>query len=137
LRQYTQPHTEAWSTQVDRADAVVVVTPEYNHGYPASVKNALDYLHQEWADKPIGFVSYGGVAGGTRAVQQLKQVVLALRMVPVVEAVNIPFHAQLIDEEGTIAPNDVINTAAEAMLNELDRLVAVMRPLRQRADRAA
>lgn len=70
---------------------LVFVTPEYNHGYPATIKNAIDYLHKEWKDKPAGFVSYGGVAAGTRAVQQLKQVITNLRMVPVYENVNIPF----------------------------------------------
>src|SRR3954454_2984720 len=96
LRQYTKPHTKAWSAIIDRADAVVVVTPEYNYVYPAVLKNAIDSLDEEWRDKPVGFVSYGGVAAGTRAVQQLKQVVTTLRMVPVVESVNIPFHAQFL-----------------------------------------
>jgi NAD(P)H-dependent FMN reductase len=66
LRQYTLPHTHEWSARIDRADAVVFVTPEYNYGYPATIKNAIDYLCQEWQDKPAGFVSYGGVAAGTR-----------------------------------------------------------------------
>ena len=83
LRQYTREHTHAWSATVDVADAVVLVTSEYNYGYPAALKNAIDYLHHEWRYKPVGFVSYGGVAAGTRAVQQLKQVVTALRMMPV------------------------------------------------------
>jgi NAD(P)H-dependent FMN reductase len=67
LRQYTQDHTHAWSEMVDAADAFVFVTSEYNHGYPAPLKNAIDDLNQEWKDKPLGFVSYGGVSAGTRA----------------------------------------------------------------------
>src|SRR4051794_22666851 len=55
LRQYTKPHTKAWSAIIDRADAVVFVTPEYNYGYPAALKNAIDYLHEEWRDKSVGF----------------------------------------------------------------------------------
>ena len=98
LREYTHQHTKDWSARIERSDAIVFVTPEYNYGYPAAVKNAIDYLHEEWRDKPVGFVSYGGVAAGTRAVQQLKQVVTTLRMVPVVESVNIPFHSQYIDQ---------------------------------------
>jgi NAD(P)H-dependent FMN reductase len=66
------------------------VTPEYNYGYPASLKNAIDFLHKQWQYKPVGFVSYGGVAAGTRSVQQLKQVVTALKMVPLFEAVTFP-----------------------------------------------
>ena len=80
------------------------VTPEYNYGYPAAIKNAIDYLHQEWKDKPAGFVSYGGIAAGTRAVQQLKQVITTLRMVPVFESVNIPFHTQFIRGRPVRAP---------------------------------
>lgn len=63
---------------IDRADAYVLVLPEYNHGYPAPVKNAFDFLSQEWAHKPIGIVSYGGVSGGTRAANALKPVLAAL-----------------------------------------------------------
>jgi len=68
LRQYTRQHTSDWSALVDAVDAVVFVTPEYNFGYPATIKNAIDYLHSEWNYKPVGFVSYGGIAAGTRAV---------------------------------------------------------------------
>lgn len=137
LRQYTHQHTRDWSARIDRADAVVFVTPEYNYGYPAALKNAIDYLHQEWRDKPVGFVSYGGVAAGTRAVQQLKQVVTTLRMVPVVESVNIPFHAQFIDDEGRVHANETMEQAADAMLDELGRLEGALRHLRRDSRRAA
>ena len=130
LRQYTRQHTKDWSAIVDAADAFVIVTPEYNYGYPASVKNAIDYLHQEWQHKPVGFVSYGGVAAGTRAVQQLKQVVTTLRMLPVTDSVNIPFHSQFLDSDGTFRPNAVLEQAADAMLDELVRTEAALRPLR-------
>src|SRR6202034_4677357 len=80
LGQYTKRHTKEWSAIIDAADAIVFVTPEYNYGYPASIKNAIDYLHREWNYKPVGFVSYGGIAAGTRAVQPLTQVLTTLRM---------------------------------------------------------
>src|SRR3954452_2661130 len=128
LRQYTKPHTKAWSAIVDRADAVVFVTPEYNSGYPAALKTAIDYLHEEWRDKPVGFVSYGGVAAGTRAVQQLKQVVTTLRMVPGVASVHIPFNSQYIDDEGRVHANEAMDQAADAMLNELARIESALRP---------
>ncbi|GAA3311138.1 hypothetical protein GCM10020295_80060 [Streptomyces cinereospinus] len=64
--------------------------PEYNHGYNAELKNAIDYLSQEWQYKPVGLVSYGGVSAGTRAAQMIKQVVTALKMTPVLEAVSLP-----------------------------------------------
>jgi NAD(P)H-dependent FMN reductase len=130
LGQYTQQHTKDWSAIVDAADAFVIVTPEYNYGYPASVKNAIDYLHHEWQYKPVGFVSYGGVAAGTRAVQQLKQVVTTLRMLPVTDSVNIPFYNQFLGSDGVFQPNALLEEAAGAMLDELVRTEAALRPLR-------
>jgi NAD(P)H-dependent FMN reductase len=130
LRQYTRQHTKDWSAIIDAADAFVFVTPEYNHGYSAALKNAIDYLHHEWQHKPVGFVSYGGVAAGTRAVQQLKQVVTTLRMLPVYDSVNIPFHAQLRDSDGVLRPNEAMDKAADTMLDELVRTEAALRPLR-------
>src|ERR1700712_1578913 len=70
LRRYEHQHTKDWSAKVDAGDAFVFVTPEYNYGYPAPLKNAIDFLHFEWQHKPVAFVSYGGVAGGTRAGPQ-------------------------------------------------------------------
>lgn len=133
LRSYTKQHTLDWSAIVEPSDAFAFVTPEYNFGYPASLKNAIDYLHQEWLYKPVGFVSYGGIAAGTRAVQQLKQVVTTLKMTPLFEAVSIPFHARLIDEEGGLQPNETMEQAAGSMLDELARVEAALRPLRQEA----
>jgi NAD(P)H-dependent FMN reductase len=132
LRQYVHQHTRAWSAMVQRADAFVFVMPEYNHGFSAPLKNALDYLHHEWAYKPVGFVSYGGVSAGTRAVQMLKQVVTALKMVPVPEAVSIPFVQQFLDEAGRINANSTMESAADAMLDELLRWVGALHPIRER-----
>ncbi|HLH59174.1 MAG TPA: NAD(P)H-dependent oxidoreductase [Streptosporangiaceae bacterium] len=132
LREYVNQHTKDWSARIERADAVVFVTPEYNYGYPAAIKNAIDYLHQEWKDKPVGFVSYGGVAAGTRAVQQLKQVLTTVRMVPVVDGVNIPFHSQFISD-GEFRANEALDQAADAMLDEVARVESALRSLRDPA----
>jgi len=131
LRQYEHDHTRAWSAQVEAADAFVVVTPEYNYGMPAILKNALDYLHHEWAYKPVAFVSYGGVSAGTRAVQMAKQVVTTLRMFAIPEAVSIPFVFQLLDDEQRLRPNEVMEGAAKAMLDELVSVEQALRPLRR------
>jgi NAD(P)H-dependent FMN reductase len=136
LRQYTNRHTHEWSEMVDGADAFVFVTPEYNHGYPASLKNAIDYLHHEWRYKPVGFVSYGGVAAGTRSVEQLQQVVTAVRLMPVIEQVNIPFYQQFIDEDGVVQANEVMEQAADTMLEQLLALEATLRPLRAQVTQA-
>jgi NAD(P)H-dependent FMN reductase len=130
MREYTQAHTHAWSATVDSADAIVMVTAEYNYGYPAALKNAIDFLHHEWRYKPVGFVSYGGVAAGTRAVQQLKQVVGALQLFPVASSVNIPFVTQFLNDDREIRANDVMVKAAADMLDELLVLSAALKPLR-------
>ncbi|HEX5579989.1 MAG TPA: NAD(P)H-dependent oxidoreductase [Gemmatimonadaceae bacterium] len=130
LAQYEHAHTKRWSETVSRADAFVVVTPEYDHVPPASLVNALQYLVREWAYKPVGFVSYGGVSAGTRGVQVTKMITLALRMVPVVEAVSIPFFTKHVDDEGNFDPGEVQGKAATAMLDELLKLANALAPLR-------
>lgn len=130
LRQYVHQHTKDWSARVSASDAFVFVLPEYNHGYSAPLKNAIDFLHEEWKHKPVGFVSYGGVAAGTRAIQSLEPVLTVLRMTPVVEQVNIPFFAQFIDDEGQLRANEVMEEAATAMLDAVARAEEALRPLR-------
>jgi NAD(P)H-dependent FMN reductase len=130
LRQYTHQHTKDWSALVDGSDAFVFVTPEYNYGFNAALKNAIDYLHGEWAHKAAGIVSYGGVAAGTRASQMLKQVLAYLKVVPVPEAVNIPFVRELIDEDGRLKPTETMESSATAMLDELLRWTGSLRQLR-------
>lgn len=71
--QYSKQHTKDWSAKVASYDGFVFVTPEYNHGIPAALKNAIDFLYAEWNDKAAGFVSYGGT-GGVRAVESLRLV---------------------------------------------------------------
>lgn len=136
FRQYVHQHTKDWSATIERADAFIFVVPEYNYGFNAAIKNAIDYLNAEWQHKPVGFVSYGGVAAGTRAVQMLKQVITTLKMVPMFDAVNIPFVQQFLDEERRLQPNDIMEGAATAMLDELVRWTASLRSLRDPAAQA-
>lgn len=131
LKQYMHKHTKVWSHLVDSADAFIFVTPEYNFSFPASIKNALDYLHNEWGYKPVGFVSYGGISAGTRAVQALRLVVSTLRMVPLFEAVSIPFYTQYIDEAGKFNANDSMNRSADAMLKELLKWTRTLKTMRE------
>lgn len=132
LRQYTKGHTREWSRIVDGSDAFVFVTPEYNGGFPAPLKNAWDYLVVEWQHKPAAFVSYGGVSAGTRAVQMGKQVVANLRMLPIGPTVSIPFVNELV-EGGDFRPGKIHEAAAEQVLDELARTARVMRRLRSGA----
>jgi NAD(P)H-dependent FMN reductase len=128
--EYVHQHTKDWSATISRGDAYIFVIPEYNYGFNAAIKNAIDYLNHEWLYKPLGFVTYGGVAAGTRAMQMLKQVVSALKMVPMTEAVNIPFVQQFLDSDRVLQPNDVMENAATAMLDELARWTEATQPLR-------
>ena len=131
LRKYQHAHTKAWSARVDRADAFVFVTPEYNFSTPPPLVNALDYLLQEWAYKPVGFVSYGGVSGGLRGVQSTKGLVTALKMVPLVEAVAVPLFTRFLDAEtGAFRPEETQTRAARLMLDELLRWTRALRTLR-------
>jgi len=128
--EYVHQHTKDWSATIRRGDAYVFVVPEYNFGFNAAIKNAIDYLNQEWQYKPLGFVSYGGVAAGTRAVQMLKQVVSALKMVPMADAVHIPFVQQFLDEQRVLQPNQIMEDSATALLAELARWTSATQQLR-------
>jgi NAD(P)H-dependent FMN reductase len=133
LGQYVGQHTKDWSASVARSDAFIFVLPEYNHGYTAPIKNAIDFLNAEWRYKPVGFVSYGGVAAGTRAMQMLKPVLIVLKMVPLAEAVNIPFVQQFIDGQGVFQASEILAAAATDMLDELVRWTAALATMRQPA----
>ena len=131
LKDYKHDHTKQWSLVVDRADAFVFVTPEYDFGPPASLLNAMQYLVHEWSYKPLGFVSYGGVSAGTRSVVVTKQVALAVKLVPILESVSLPFFNQYFDKEtGRFVPGKVQDDAALAMLKELLRWTNALRVLR-------
>jgi NAD(P)H-dependent FMN reductase len=109
----------AFAQRIARADAFVFVTPEYNHGYPASLKAAIDSIYPEWAAKPAAFVAYGGASGGLRAVEQLRQVLAELHVMDIRESLALP-RAQwtFFDEEGE--PRDAaIEVVAKGLLGQL------------------
>ena len=130
MGQYTQEHTRAWSRMVGEADAFAFVMPEYNYAMTASLKNALDYLYNEWNYKPVGLVSYGGMSGGLRAAQMVKEVVTTLRMMPLPEGVGIPFVSQHI-KDGAFQPPELVVESARVMLDELGRWAGALRTLRE------
>eukprot|EP01132_Coremiostelium_polycephalum_P001060 gene1060-1345_t len=120
-QEYQHEHTKRWGATIQQADAFIIVLAEYNHGFPAPIKNALDYLFKEWMYKPVSVVSYGDVAGGMRAMQMLKPVLTALHMLILRESVAIPFFEQWITEQGTFEPNPSIIQAAHKMFTALVR----------------
>ena len=131
LQRYEHEHTRRWSASVDAADALVFVTPEYNHGPTGALLNAMNYLVREWQYKAVGFVSYGGVSGGMRGVQVTKQLLTSLKVVPIFEGVLIPSVTQHIGTDGTFAPNELHTTSAAAMLDELWRWTQALTGLRE------
>ncbi|MEL3949807.1 MULTISPECIES: NADPH-dependent FMN reductase [Streptomyces] len=101
------------------ADAFVVLTPEYNHSYPASLKNVIDWHRDEWEAKPVALVSYGGISGGLRAVEHLRQVFAELHMVTVRDTVSFHNAGALFDDEGAHRDPSVAEAAAKGMLDQL------------------
>lgn len=98
---YVQEHTRAWSRKIAEAAGYVFVTPQYNSGYPASLKNALDHVYKEWNGKPAVIVSYGH-HGGVRSAAQLRQVLEALRIQPAATAPAITFSNDMLTDEGAL-----------------------------------
>jgi NAD(P)H-dependent FMN reductase len=113
------PRAQAYVERIGLADAFVVITPEYNHGYPASLKQAIDLPRDEWREKPVGFVSYGGVSGGLRAVEQLRQVFAELHVVTMRDSISFAMAWEQFDESGELLDPTSGNRSATAMLDQL------------------
>ncbi len=112
------PETQRWAEKVGSADGYIIIVPEYNHSFPAVLKNALDHLYREWHRKPVAFVSYGAGAAGYRAVEQLRQIAVELQMVPIREQVGIPFVWAAFDEAGALTQRG-IEQAVSRMVDDL------------------
>lgn len=104
---------------VDAADAVVIVTPEYNHSFPGPLKTAIDSLRPEWHAKPVGFVSYGGISGGLRAVEALRPVFAELHAVTVRETVSVAWAWNCFDAGGVPHDQPALAAAADRLLDQL------------------
>lgn len=130
LRQYTKEHTKKWSAVIDDADAFIFVLPEYNFSAPGSVKNAMDFLSQEWAYKPLGFISYGGISGGLRSIDSLLPVVRAFKMVAIPEGVHLSLFTKHFNEAGKFLTDESMEKSANGMVNELARWASSLKPLR-------
>jgi NAD(P)H-dependent FMN reductase len=125
LRNYTKQHTIDWSARVDAAEAFIFVTPEYNYSFSPALKNALDFLNKEWWRKPLGFVSYGGVSGGTRGVADIMTITAALGLVRVGANVELNFGGkQVVD--GVFQPGEKESAIILKELEELDNLAGFL-----------
>jgi NAD(P)H-dependent FMN reductase len=126
LDNYTHPEGRAWAERVQMADAFIIVTPEYNFGYTGVLKNALDWVGQPWIDKPVGFVGYGSISGGIRAVDQLRQVVVELGLVQVANAIHFPRFRDGFDEKGE-PKYPGANDNLKKMFDEIIRLAGLFK----------
>lgn len=115
---YSTPLAKEWSAKIASKDAFIVVAAEYNHGYPAVLKNAFDYLYPEWNGKPIAYVSYGAV-GGARAVEQLRLVASELQMADIREALHIMDVWSLV-EGGTFRAEEFHEKKFARLASQLD-----------------
>jgi NAD(P)H-dependent FMN reductase len=118
--------------QLDAADAFVVVTPEYNHGYPAALKELIDSAGEEWYAKPVAFVSYGGVSGGLRAVEQLRQVFAELHVVSIRDSVSFQNAWQTFDSNGCPAEPERCSAQMSRMLAKLHWWAIALRTAREK-----
>ncbi|MBP2474259.1 NAD(P)H-dependent FMN reductase [Crossiella equi] len=123
---------EGFAARIADADAFIVVTPEYNHGYPAPLKAAIDATYGEWRAKPVGFVSYGGMSGGLRAVEQLRQVFAEMHAVTVRETVSFHSVFEKFDANGPLADFEHSAAAAKLLLDQLSWFALALREAREK-----
>jgi NAD(P)H-dependent FMN reductase len=123
---YANAHTQRWGRRIASVDALVLVTPEYNHSYSAPMKNALDYLSTEWRRKPVAMVGYGMTSAGTRAVQALLPVVVALGMIPA-GAIYLPLRER-INPAGVFRNTSHDDAGLDDLLTNLCDLTDILTP---------
>ncbi|HTF57013.1 MAG TPA: NAD(P)H-dependent oxidoreductase [Planctomycetota bacterium] len=128
MGKYQHPHTKRWAAKIASLDAFVFVSPEYNHGIPAALKNAIDFLFAEWKDKAAGFVSYGG-AGGARAVEQLRLVLAEVHVATVRAQVLL---SMMTDFENftTFKPASHHEKSVGTVLDQVVAWAGALKPLR-------
>ncbi|MBI2415165.1 MAG: NAD(P)H-dependent oxidoreductase [Candidatus Kerfeldbacteria bacterium] len=123
--QYSHPIATQWAATIAQYHGFIIVTPEYNHGYSAVLKNALDYLYQEWNHKPVACIGYSsGNSGAIRAIEQLRQVFIELQMIPLQPEMNLCSVKQLFDEAG----NTVDPKLADRLQRVVDSLIEFIIP---------
>jgi NAD(P)H-dependent FMN reductase len=130
LGQYSKEHTKVWAAKVDSFDAYVFVTPEYNHGTSAALKNAIDFLFAEWNNKAAGFVSYGG-AGGARAVEQLRLVVAEVQIATVRNQVLLSMFTDF-ENFSVFKPAPQQDQSVNAMLDQVIAWGGALKTLREK-----
>ncbi|MGK5632894.1 NADPH-dependent FMN reductase [Streptomyces sp. URMC 123] len=130
LSEQRPPGMATLGRRLAEADAFVMVTPEYNHAYPASLKHLIDWHYAEWQAKPVGFVSYGGLAGGLRAVEALRPVLNELHAAPIRDVVSFHNPWDAFGDDGRLTDPAGPNAAAKVMLDRLGWWSSALREAR-------
>lgn len=125
------PSVSAVSQRLHDADAFVIVTPEYNHSFPAPLKAAIDWYQDEWHAKPVGFVSYGGMVGGQRAVEQLRQIFPEVHALTIRSTINFVNFWDKFDDAGQPLELEATNKAAQELLGQLGWWAKALKQARQ------
>ncbi len=126
-----EDHSISLRQRIAEADSFVVVTPEYNHGYPAPLKALIDSIGPEWQAKPVAFVSYGGISGGLRAVEQLRQVFAELHTVTMRDGVSFAGAWEQFDAEGMLIEPERATKSMTTLLERLKWWALALRDARQ------
>lgn len=126
---YSHEHTKAWSRTIDPYDGFIFVTPEYNHGVPGVLKNAIDYLYHEWNSKAATFVGYGAV-GGARAIQQLRLIASGVDMATTRADVALSVFTDFEEDRITFAPTEFSHRALHHALERVGEWSGALRELR-------
>jgi NAD(P)H-dependent FMN reductase len=129
MMKYTKEHTLAWSKAIQGYDGYIFVTPEYNHAVPAALKNALDFLFNEWKDKAAGIVSYGGGTGGARAAENLRLILAELHIAGVRAQVTLSLFTDF-ENFTVLKPNPRQETAANTMFDQVIAWSGALKTLR-------
>ncbi|MGF9564998.1 NAD(P)H-dependent oxidoreductase [Neorhizobium sp. BT27B] len=133
MRKYENEPTKRWSSSVDAADAFLFVSPEYDYFVPGSLVNAIQCLFHEWTYKPAAIVCYGGVSGGLRGAQELRQLLGNLNVMAINQPVPVPFYSQYQGDDGVFSPSEQIASGLGTLMTELHKWSVALKPMRQPA----
>ncbi|MEZ0108536.1 NAD(P)H-dependent FMN reductase [Catenulispora sp. EB89] len=126
--QYVGEHTKAWAETIGSYDGFIFITPEYNHSIPSVLKNAIDYVYAEWNDKAAGFVAYGTV-GGTRAVEQLRGILSAVKIAHVHQQLSFSVFTDF-DEAGAFTPDPRNEQAMKTQFDQVESWARALKTVR-------
>jgi len=129
---YQHEHTKRWSEIANRGDAYIFAVPEYDSTPSSSFINAVTYLSLEWQYKGVAFLGYGGVSGGARAISVARNMMIAVRSVPIADAINIPNYFEHLDENGGFNSNHLIDHSAKTVLDELFKVEHGLKLIREK-----